>query len=171
MISEIRVYYEGHRLLKSGFDAFFKELRTRALEKRCRFRLIASGSGAAACHDFGTAVLANRDAWNKVRGAPAPEPDEMMEAWFHADTDALERFYRSGFNRAALKANPNIEQIPKNLERGLSAATKNCLKGDYFDNKTAHGPRLLESIDPHLVRKAAPTCQRLFQAVLAGRRA
>lgn len=64
MIREIRIYYEGHRLLRSGFDAFFKELRTRAREKRCGFRLIASGSGASACRDFGTALQANSDAWN-----------------------------------------------------------------------------------------------------------
>jgi hypothetical protein len=194
MISEIRVYYEGHSLLKSGFDAFFKELRTRALEKRCRFRLIASGSGATASHDFGTAVLANEDAWNILlidsEGPPGDDPSgslcqekgwdkshadsifwmvEMMEAWFHADKDALEQFYGPGFRRGSLKANPKVEQISKkDLKDGLSAATKNSRKGDYYDNKTTHGPKLLASISADRVQTAAPNCQRLFRTVLAG---
>ena len=35
----------------------------------------------------------------------------MMESWFHADKDALEDYYKSGFRKAALKANPNVEEI------------------------------------------------------------
>ena len=66
---------------------------------------------------------------------------EMMESWFHADTDALQAFYGSGFNRNALKANPEVEKIPrKDLKDGLKAATKNSSKGDYYDRKTSHGP-------------------------------
>jgi len=38
---------------------------------------------------------------------------ELMEAWFHADKDALEGYYKGGFRKDALKANPNVEEIPK----------------------------------------------------------
>jgi hypothetical protein len=69
----------------------------------------------------------------------------MMEAWFHADKEALQDFYGNGFKESALKKNPNVEEIPKkDLEDGLREATKKTQKGDYFDNKTSHGPRLFE---------------------------
>ncbi len=91
----------------------------------------------------------------------------MMEAWFHADKEALKEFYGPDFRKNALKPNPNVEKISKaDLENGLRAATKNTGKGDYFDNKTSHGPKLLSKIDPGKVRKAAPNCDKLFTAVL-----
>jgi hypothetical protein len=64
MVKEIRIYYEGDALLKSGFDAFFKEMRALAREKRCGFRLIAAGSGVEASRVFGAALQTHRDAWN-----------------------------------------------------------------------------------------------------------
>jgi len=48
MAAEIRIYFEGHRLLEAGFSEFFRELRERAKEKRCRFQLISSKSGEEA---------------------------------------------------------------------------------------------------------------------------
>ena len=85
----------------------------------------------------------------------------MMESWFHADKDALEGYYRSGFRKAALKPNPNVEEIAKqDLIDGLKAATKETTKGKY--HKTKHAPAILQSISPALVRKSAPNCERLF---------
>lgn len=94
---------------------------------------------------------------------------ELMEAWFHADKDALERFYNDKkFRRNALKANPKVEQIPKkDIEEGLSNATKEVSKGPYYENKAAHAAGLLGTISPGLVRDAAPNCARLFEAILA----
>lgn len=93
---------------------------------------------------------------------------EMMESWFHADKEALEKFYGQRFRRGALKANPKVEEISKaDLENGLHAATKDTGMGDYFDHKTSHGPKLLAEISPEKVRDAAPNCRRLFTAVLA----
>src|SRR5450432_3909739 len=62
MVTEIRIYYEGDRLLKPGFDAFFTTLRDRAKEKRCAFRLIAAKG--TPCRDFGIAIKTNTGAWN-----------------------------------------------------------------------------------------------------------
>jgi hypothetical protein len=91
----------------------------------------------------------------------------MMEAWFHADSDALERFYGKDFKKKALKANPEVEKIPKkHLSDGLKAATKTTSKGNYYDHKTSHGAKLLALIDPARVRAAAPNCHRLFETVL-----
>ena len=89
----------------------------------------------------------------------------MMESWFHADKDALEDYYKSGFRKAALKANPNVEEISKrDVIEGLNAATKDTTEGKY--HKTKHAPALLQSIKPELVRKAPPNCERLFKVVL-----
>jgi hypothetical protein len=192
MFTEIRIYYEGDALLKPGFSAFFSELRARAKAKRCGFRLIqAKGTP---CRDFGYAITTNPTAWNiLLKDSEGPDTGdlsaslcrenhwdtshadsifwmvEMMESWFHADKDALEFFYHdTRFRRNALKPNPQVEQIPKkDLEAGLRAATKYTSKGDYFDNKTSHGPELLAKIKPDLVQRAAPNCQKLFKAVLA----
>jgi len=178
MPAEIRIYFEGERLLKPGFDAFFKDLRQRAREKRCGFLLISARSGAQARQDFETSLQTNRTAWSILlidSEGPLPRRGgshagrtfwmvEMMEAWFHADKDALAEFYGDGFKKIALKPNPKVEEIPKaDLERGLKAATRGCSKGAY--HKTAHAPTLLGRIRPDLVREAAPNCNRLFQAI------
>jgi hypothetical protein len=192
-LTEIWLYCEGHKLLRPGFEAFLSVLRRRAREKRCKFRVIPSGSGSTACRDFGTAIrenprvwsillidsegplranasasLCREQGWSESNAGSIFWMVEMMEAWFHADKDALADFYRSGFQRNSLKSNPNVEQISKkDLQHGLSAATKNSQKGDYYDNKTTHGTKLLASIDADLVRKSAPNCHDLFQTVLA----
>jgi hypothetical protein len=91
---------------------------------------------------------------------------EMMESWFHADKDAIGKYYGDGFKKEALKPNPNVEQISKrDLEDGLKAATRNTKEGPY--HKTKHAPALLERIDTDRVRQAAPQCDRMFRAVLA----
>lgn len=193
MHPEIHIYFEGDKLLKPGFNAFFKEIREQASGAGRRLRLIDGRSGDEACRDFGIALRASVQVWNillkdseglldasasaalcREHGWDRVHADsifwmvEMMEAWFHADKDALKKFYGNSFKASALKKNPNVEKIPKkDLETGLRQATRNTPKGDYFDNKTLHGPKLLESIDPELVRAAAPNCQKLFEAVLA----
>jgi hypothetical protein len=193
MCAEIHIYFEGDRRLKPGFDAFFGAIKRRAREKGCSLRLIDGRSGETACQDFGIAIRANSGVWNiLLRDSEGPvdasasaslcqrqgwDPShadsifwmvEMMEAWFHADKDALNRFYGTGFNGNALKKNPNVERISKkDLEDGLREATRKSSKGNYYDHKTEHGPKLLGSINPESARKAAPNCGKLFDAVLA----
>jgi len=190
---EIRIYYEGHRLLKPGFDAFFKALHKQAEAKRSRIRLIAAKSGDEACDDFAAAQESHPHDWNiLLKDSEGPDTGklsaslctkkgwrnadatsifwmvEMMESWFHADKDALERFYGNGFKRNALKSNRRVEEITKaDLQNGLHAATKDTGKGDYYRNKTTHGPKLLAEIGPDRVQNAAPNCKKLFDAILA----
>ena len=190
---EIRIYFEGHRRLRPGFHRFFSELRDRARQKRCGLELVASKSGAEACRDFGIAIDAHPSAWNVLlRDSEEPFSDqlslalckehkwkhsyansifwmvEMMESWFHADKDKLADFYGTGFKKSSLKRNPKVEEIPKkDLQSGLRAATKNTVKGDYYEHKTEHAAELLALINPNLVRQAAPNCARLFDAILA----
>ena len=192
MVTEIRIYYEGDRLLKAGFNQFFEELRRRAKEQRCSFELISGGSGSTACSDFGLALEAHPNAWNiLLKDSEGPLAGnrseslcreqswheshrdsifrmvEMMESWFHADKEALERFYGPGFRKNALKKNPNVEEISKaDLKKGLRVATRETGKGNYFDHKTSHGPKLPALIRPDKVQAAAPNCRKLFDAVL-----
>ena len=183
MPSEIRIYFEGSSLLKPGFCAFFREISECARQKRCGFKLISARSGDEAERDFEIALREHRSAWPillRDSEGPArhrsktPHADrtfwmvEMMEAWFHADKDALAGFYGEGFKKTSLKPNPKVETISKqDLVSGLRAATRRTKQGDYFNHKTSHGPKLLSAIDASLVRAAAPNCERLSQAVLA----
>jgi hypothetical protein len=178
MPGELRIYFEGDKSLKAGFDRFFGEIRERARVARCSVRIVATGGTPE--RDFGIAMRKHPAAWNVLlRDSEGPlQPNrpaslagsifwmvEMMESWFPADKDALEAYYKTGFRKDALRANPKVEEIPKqDLIDGLKAATKDTVKGKY--HKTKHAPALLQSIKPVLVRKAAPNCERLFKVVL-----
>jgi hypothetical protein len=176
MPREIRIYFEGDKSLKAGFDAFLREIGERAHAAQCTLRIVATGGTPEG--DFGIALRKHPGAWNiLLRDSEGPWNQdlptsdsifwmvEMMESWFHADRDALEAYYKTGFRKAALKANPKVEEISKHdLIEGLKAATKDTSKGKY--HKTKHAPALLQSIKPALVRKAAPNCERLFKVVL-----
>jgi hypothetical protein len=187
MLSEIRIYFEGDKSLKAGFGAFFTEIRERAGAMQCKVSIVATGGTPE--RDFGIALRKHPVAWNiLLRDSEGPwnanlpaspcgkqswpplQADsifwvvEVMESWFHADKDALEAYYKTGFRRSVLAANPNVEEVPKrDLIAGLNDATKDTTKGKY--HKTKHAPALLQSIRPALVRKAAPNCERLFQVV------
>ncbi len=188
-MTEIRIHFEGDDHLRPGFRAFFREIVDQARAKRCKVELIATGGTPK--RDFGIAIRSHKDAWNILlldsegphdgkltarliveQGWSNEHEDsifwmvEMMESWFHADKEALGRFYKGDFNGKAMKANPNVEQIAKkDLMDGLKAATKDTKKGAY--HKTKHAPTLLEMIAPRLVRQAAPNCDNFFTTVLA----
>jgi len=91
---------------------------------------------------------------------------QTMEAWFHADKESMAKYFGEGFRAKALRQYLNVEEIPNDdLRAGLSAATRETEKGDYYRNKTTHGPKLLSLIDPELVKNASPNCNRLFAAL------
>lgn len=182
MPSEIRIYFEGNKSLKAGFDAFFREIRARASAVQCRVTIDRHrrDSRAGFRHRDEKASGGLERPTPRQRRPLEPGPAdftvretalaasqvnsifwmvEMMESWFHADKDALEEYYKDNFRREALKANPNVEEISKHdLIEGLKAATKDTTKGKY--HKTKHAPALLQSIKPALVRKAAPQLRK-----------
>ena len=173
-MTEIRIYFEGDKALRPGFSQFLAPIRDAARARRIGFHPIAVGSRTE--EDFQVAVNSHPDACNVLlrdsEGPDAPQRDlvfwmvELMEAWFLADPDALERFYHKGFRRNALKQNPRVEEIPKDdVLEGLKQATRETQKGQY--HKTQHAPHILESLDSAKVRKAAPNCDRLFRELLA----
>ena len=71
---------------------------------------------------------------------------------------------RAGVRPARLPANPKVEEIHKSdIAKGLRDATRHTNKGPY--HKTKHAPAILARIDTAKVREAAPSCDRLFQAI------
>jgi hypothetical protein len=93
---------------------------------------------------------------------------QTMEAWFIADIDALNKFYNGGFKEDYLRqrlGNQSVEKVLKyNLNKWLTSATNKTSKGKY--HKTRHAPKLLELLDVDKVRKASPSCDRLFTTII-----
>ncbi len=194
MVKEIRLYFEGDARLRPGMSEFLEELRERARDANCRFRLIACGNRTLEdfCDGLHTHpeahVLAlldsdgplteerrrgffNRRDWDPPAEAGNPADRvfwmvQVMEAWFLADPEALAAFYGDGFQPRALRRNPHVEEIPKNdVLESLRKASRASRKGGY--HKTKHAPALLARIRADRVRAAAPNCERLFTHVLS----
>jgi len=180
--------------LREGFHNFFGELIEKAREKSIKFRIILCGSkfitfkdflnGAKVYPDSFVAFLIDSDDevdenetaksflrkqniswhWQSVNEEQCFLMVQVMESWFFADIDALEKYYGQNFNRKTLRQSSNVEKIAKSdVENGLARATENTQKGEY--HKTRHGAKLLELISPQKVRKAAPHCRRLFETI------
>jgi len=191
MVREIRIYFEGHRRLRSGFHAFLQRVIEKARGHNIRFRLVP-GEGQvvrrflAAVRSNGRAfsillidsegpapsdardVVRHRGNWQPSRDVSQDEVHlmvQLMEAWFLADRPALEAYYRQGFRPKRLPGDPtNVEAVPKDdVIEGLEAATQDTQKGKY--HKTRHAPDLLAAVDVAAVRQAAPHCDRLFRAL------
>jgi hypothetical protein len=75
-----------------------------------------------------------------------------------ADVDALKALFGDSLS----KGNPKVEDIPK---ADVLQHLKKAADGQY--HKVKHGSKLLGSVDPSIVRKAAPNCDRMFRVILA----
>jgi hypothetical protein len=187
MVKELRIYFEGDDGLKRGFDTFLKEIKEAAHSKEWKFEAVATHGTPA--KDYLTALKTHRRAWNvllldsdeavstspvnllRKKGLEGCDPKrvfwmvQVMESWFLADIDALHGHYKGGFKTKALKANPQVEKIPKaDVLSRLENATRLTKAGKY---QKYHAFKLLELIDPSKVRKAAPNCERMFRLILA----
>ena len=114
------------------------------------------------------AHLKNRDNWDRPAGAADDNAHLMaqcMEAWFFADKDSLAKYFGAGFNRKALSARPDIENIPKaDLKKNLKAATRRCEpKGEY--DKGGHSFAVLAALDPAKVTAASPHAEQLVKTL------
>ncbi len=58
---EIRIYFEGNKTLRSGFEDFFSDLKRAARESRSTLELVAARDGP---NDFRKAVRSHPQAWN-----------------------------------------------------------------------------------------------------------
>lgn len=124
---------------------------------------VAGGSGA-------WTHLKHRDNWDKPANAADDHAHimvQVMESWLVADPDNLARFYKQGFNAAALPktANGNIESVSKeDIYDKLEKATKQTQSGAY--NKGKHSFKLLETTNPELVKKASPFADKLIETLI-----
>jgi hypothetical protein len=184
---EIRIYFEGNKALRSGFEIFFSELQTAAREARSTLELVAAKDGLSA---YRKSERTHPQAWNLLlkdseqkmpprpvdlctkHGIDAQFADrvfwmvELMEAWFLADADALAAYYGNGFQRNAIRDTADIERIPKADVMGrLNRATRNTAKGQY--HKVKHAPYLLEKLDNQRVQDRSNQCRLLFRSVRA----
>jgi Domain of unknown function (DUF4276) len=106
------------------------------------------------------------DEWGRPEGATEDHLHLMvqcMEAWFLADRRALEAFFGQGFHENALPAATcKPEEVGKpDLYRRLEQATrKTKTKGLYGKGK--HSFKLLEMLDPNLIRKSGGWAERFF---------
>jgi hypothetical protein len=178
--------------LREAFSRFLTEPRLELQKRGFAWRVVMCGSREEAYEAFrrgtrehaGSAVLLLVDAEAPVAGTERQHltaqdgwdlsfakdesihlMTEVMESWFVADVKALARFYGQGFAAASIPKRKDVEEIPKaDVEKALKDASRNTKPGLY--HKTRHAPKILESLDPAIVRARAPRCDRLFDHLL-----
>ena len=153
---------------RETYDDFRSALRT-AREDEFVLLLVDSEEPVAAGSNPWT-HLGNRaaDRLNKPREAGDDSAQLMvqcMEAWFLADQDSLAGFFGAGFNRRALPARPDVENVPKrDVLAGLKTATRHCSgKGAY--HKGRHSFAILAALDPGKVTAASRHARRLVDTL------
>ena len=194
-MSSISIYMEGggkgkgqKAMLRVGMDAFLAEIKNTCREKNWHWNLVPCGSRDQAYKRFRkgkadilvllvdsedpvslapTDHLAARDGWN-LNGVDDGHIHLMvqsMEAWIVADPDALAAYYGQHFQANALPRRQNLEEENKvDIARALDQSTQGTQKGKY--HKIQHARHLLQRIDPTIVRKRCPHCDRLFKTLL-----
>ncbi len=166
-MNELRIYFEGDDRLRPGFRSFLSEIAEAARRNDWRFAPPIA-TYVRPVQAFRIALQTHSSAWNvllldwedpneagvRKKHLENCDPDsvfwmvQIMESWFLADADALKTLFRVSLTGG----NPNVEAIPK---EDVLARLKKAANGEY--HKVKHGTKLLESIDPAKVRKAAPT--------------
>ena len=128
--------------------------------------LLVDAEGPVTTQEAWQHLKAN-DSWDRPANATDGQCHLMvqaMESWFLADADTLASFYGQDFNRGALPANRNIEQVSKeDVLDGLSQAARNTKKGGYKKGPDSY--EILERLDPARVRDMSPFVERFIQAL------
>lgn len=111
--------------------------------------------------------LQQRDGWNRpanVRDDQVHLMTHCMETWFLADTEALNRYFSTGFNANALpKTQPIETALKEDILNGLNRATRESSKKKY--DKGSHSFAILESLDPAKIEQQASWACRLFKTM------
>lgn len=131
--------------------------------------LLVDSEGPVAHGSDAWSHLRDRDNWDRPEGATVDSAHLMVqctEAWFIADTGALQSYFGRGFRRNSLPQRPDVEHISKaDLDNGLKEATRNSRKGVY--HKGRHSFAVLAMLSPEQVIAASPHAQRLVDTLLA----
>ena len=111
---------------------------------------------------------AARNGWTQPDGAGDDQAFLMvqfMETWFLADRETLRSYFGARFRENALKAWPNLEEVPKStVIETLERATASCRKR-YSKGKVSF--ELLARVDPARVEAACPHARALLDALRA----
>jgi hypothetical protein len=98
-----------------------------------------------------------RDGWSKPAGTAENQVFlmvQLMETWFLADRDLLRRYFGHELRENALRAWPNLEEVPKETVLAvLDQATAGC-RLPYRKGKVSFG--MLEGLNPLAVENACP---------------
>lgn len=193
-MSSIAIYMEGggdkagsKAMLRQGMDAFLAEIKDAFRVKQCRWKLVCCGGRDEAYKGFQngdadilvllvdsedpvsltpTGHLMARDGWDfsGVNDDYVHLMVQSMEAWIIADPDSLATYYGHHFQKNALPRHQNLEKVNKDdIEDSLDRATQKTQKGKY--HKIQHASHLLKNINPAIVRKRCPHCDRLFRTL------
>lgn len=178
VVTRIRIYFEGDDQLRMSFHQFFRVGETRG---KGSIQLVAAHGDpigeyriAQRKHPESVNILL-LDSEQALDGTGLRQQQvaefpadrifwmvELMESWFLADREAVERYYNDArFQESSLPPNPQVEKIPKkDVLDGLKEATRSTQKGRY--NKTRHAPGILKTINRDKVTGSVPQCRRLF---------
>jgi len=85
----------------------------------------------------------------------------FVETWLLTDQDALQRFFKRGFNAAGLPTTDLENRAKREVEQALKQATKATTKGSY-EHGQAHA--IIELVNPEKV-KTLRHGQRLFNTL------
>ena len=114
--------------------------------------------------------VVSRDSW--VRPAQANDDQlhfmmELMESWFLADREALEKFFGEGFTKTSLPGrSDNVDTIPKHdVEVGIDNASRHSKRGKY--HKGQHSADILCLIDIVKLKAASKSFREVIAAVRA----
>ena len=177
-------------LLRQGISEFLRSLRDSACQKGLHWKVVLCGGRGATHEAFlnatktspGTFLVLLVDSEGPVASPLSPRTHlkqhdgwdlpaisersihlmiQTMEAWIIADTNAVAGYYGQYFLKKALPAADNLEGFEKaRLENALKRATAKTQKKEY--RKIRDAAALLRAIDPGIVRRRCPSCERLF---------
>ena len=112
--------------------------------------------------------LRARDGWTRPAGVGDDRAFlmvQVMETWFLADREALRNYFGAGFGENALRAWPNLEDVPEfTVLKALERATAPCRKR-YSKGRVSF--ELLAHVDPARVEAACPHARALLNELRA----
>lgn len=108
--------------------------------------------------------LKTEDHWDRPDWATEDQCHLMvvcMETWFLADPDALQKIFKSNFVVKKLPNTINLETLEKSTVMNHLSAVSSGLYSE--KTKGQYSFRLLESLNPALVKQRCPSVKRLFK--------
>ena len=189
----MKIYFEGHRTLRSGFTKFLAPIRDIAARRQIDINLVNGDSKWETVRDFVRAVRTDDDTVHNMllvdsdkavsntssmceeirRGSTWDNAVVVDDRQLHFMVQVMESWFLA--DKSALEdyygRSFRTNRLPSNpnVEQIQKADVESGLRsatretGKGADHKTRHAPDLLARIDPSRVRSVAPHCDRLFR--------